>query len=256
MMEEDIMSILKKEKEIWVTKFDEEHAQKFRTQVMDAAAGDPSRPIVIYIDSYGGYVDALAKMIETLDEIPNPIVTCCMGKAMSCGAMLLSHGDVRFLGKHSRVMVHEVSSGTIGNVQDMKDDVKETVRLNEYFMGLLAKNCGFKNYEELRAVIKEQDGRERYLVGEDALKFGIVDAIGLPKVSGRMGYEVAKQYSRAPFAARNEQTLLKTKGKKKTVRSSGKSSVVNNKKKKKTSMERIPSTKRATNAQKSETKKR
>jgi len=252
MMEEDIMHLLKKDKEIWVTKFDEEHAQKFRQQVMDAAAGDPSRPIVIYIDSYGGYVDALAKMIETLDEIPNPIVTCCMGKAMSCGAMLLSHGDVRFLGKHSRVMVHEVSSGTIGNVQDMKDDVKETVRLNEYFMGLLAKNCGFANYEELRAVIKEQDGRERYLVGNEALAFGIVDAIGLPKVSGRMGYEVTKQHTRAPFASRNKQTLLKTKGKKKTVRATKGASVS----KKQSKETKKPSTKRPSATEKSETKKR
>lgn len=216
---EDEIIMMKAEKEIWVTKFDEEHAQKFRHAVMEVAKSDPSRPVVIYIDSYGGYVDALAKMIETLDEIPNPIVTACMGKAMSCGAILLSHGDVRFLGRNSRVMVHEVSSGTIGNVQDMKEDVKETVRLNEQFMGLLAKNCGFKNYEEFRAVIKEQDGRDRYLVGADAIKFGIVDAIGLPKVTGRMMYEVTKQPVRSPFANRNKQTIVSAgaKGRKKSA---------------------------------------
>lgn len=201
--------------EIWVTKFDEDHAQKFRKQVLEASKSDPNKPVLIYIDSYGGYVDALAKMIETLDEIPNPVVTVCMGKAMSCGAMLLSHGDVRFLGRHSRIMIHEVSSGTFGNVQDMKEDTKETVRLNEYFMGQLARNCGFKNYEEFRAVIKEQDGRDRYLVGNDALKFGIVDAIGLPKVTGRVIYEIAKQPIKAPAANRNKQTLKLNKTSKK-----------------------------------------
>ena len=211
--------------EIWVTKFDEEHAQKFRQAVMEVAKSDPSRPVVIYIDSYGGYVDALAKMIETLDEIPNPVVTACMGKAMSCGAILLSHGDVRFLGKHSRVMVHEVSSGTFGNVQDMKDDVKETVRLNSHFMGLLARNCGFKHYEEFREILKQQDGRDLYLHGEEAIKFGIVDAIGLPKISGRMMYEVSKHASRAQFANRNKQTVVsgKSKGKKKSTAKTKKS---------------------------------
>lgn len=214
-----------KSPEIWVTKFDEDHAQKFRQAVMEVAKSDPSRPIVIYIDSYGGYVDALAKMIETLDEIPNPIVTACMGKAMSCGAILLSHGDVRFLGKHSRVMVHEVSSGTFGNVQDMKDDVKETVRLNSHFMGLLARNCGFKHYEEFREIIKQQDGRDLYLHGDEAIKFGIVDAIGLPKISGRMMFEVTKQASRAQFANRNKQTVIsgKSKGKKKSTAKTKKS---------------------------------
>lgn len=217
-MEDEIM-IVKAEKEIWVTKFDEESAQKFRQAVLDQSKGDPNKPIVIYIDSYGGYVDALAKMIETLDEVPNPIVTACMGKAMSCGAMLLSHGDVRFLGRHSRIMVHEVSSGTFGNVQDMKDDVKETIRLNEHFMGLLAKNCGFKNYEELRTVIKEQDGRERYIFGDEAIKFGIVDAIGTPKINARLQYEVSKQPVKSPAVTRNKQNLIPTAKKRKTKKS-------------------------------------
>lgn len=205
--------------EIWVTKFDQEHAQKFRKQVLEVSKSDPHRPIVIYIDSYGGYVDALAKMIETMDEVPNPVVTACMGCAMSCGAMLLAHGDVRFLGRHSRVMVHEVSSGTVGNVQDMKEDVKETVRLNEHFMGLLARDCGFKNYEEFRAVIKEQDGRDRYLVGGDALKFGIVDVIGLPKLASRTSYEISQQPVKSQMTGRNQQTLrAQASAKKKSVK--------------------------------------
>lgn len=203
--------------EIWVTKFDQESAQEFRKSVLDVARTDPQRPIVIHINSYGGYVDALAMMVETLDEIPNPIITVCLGAAMSCAAILLSHGDVRFLGRHSRIMVHEVSSGTIGNVQDMKEDVKETVRMNEYFMGLLARNCGFKNYDEFRTIIKEQDGRDRYIVGNDALKFGIVDAIGQPKIATRVMYEVAKQPVKVPPTERNKQSLLlKTSKTKKT----------------------------------------
>lgn len=211
--------------EVWVTKFDEEHAQKFRKQVLEIAKSDSQRPITIYIDSYGGYVDALAKMIDTLEEVHNPIITACIGKAMSCGAILLSHGDVRFLGKNSRIMVHEVSSGTIGNVQDMKDDVAETIRLNEHFMGLLGRNCGFKNYEEFRSVIKEQDGRERYIAGADALKFGIVDCIGTPKVTGRVIYEISKQPTKAPATTRNKQSIKPnaSAGKKKPVRRKKKS---------------------------------
>jgi ATP-dependent Clp protease protease subunit len=207
-----------KPNEIWVTKFDEDHAQKFRQQVLESAKTDPNKPVVIYIDSYGGYVDALAKMIETLDEIPNPVVTVCMGKAMSCGAILLSHGDVRFLGANSRVMVHEVSSGTYGDVHDMHADVKETVRLNEHFMGLLARNCGFKSYAELRSVIKDQDGRDRYLFGEDAIKFGIVDVIGLPKVVGRLNYEVSKQAKKLAFEPRNKQSIRTSQSSKKKVK--------------------------------------
>lgn len=236
-MEDEIMligsSFGSKSQEIWVTKFDEEHAQRFRQSVLEVAKSDPTRPVVIYIDSYGGYVDALAKMIETLDEIPNPVVTVCMGKAMSCGAILLSHGDVRFLGRHSRVMIHEVSSGTYGNVHDMKEDVKETDRLNKHFLGLLAKNCGFKHYEEFRQVLKNLDGRDLFLVGEEAIRFGVVDAIGLPKIQSRHGFEVSKQPVKAAFANKNKQTVVMAPAvKKKTAKKATKKTKKSDTKKK------------------------
>jgi ATP-dependent Clp endopeptidase proteolytic subunit ClpP len=178
--------------EIWVTAFNEDAAQKFREKVIKRSEISARAPIVIYIDSYGGYVDSLAKMIETLDEIPNPIVTVCMGKAMSCGAILLSHGDIRYCGRHSRVMVHEVSAGAIGDVHDCHNDTKEGLRLNRYFLGLLAKNCGIKGgYDGLRRIIKERDGREIWLDAKSSLEFGLVDKIGLPKVNSITLFEVA-----------------------------------------------------------------
>lgn len=177
--------------EIWVNKFDEESAKEFRDALIYSSKMDPSRPIIIYIDSYGGMVDSLAKMIETMEEVPNPMVTVCMGKAMSCGAILLSHGDVRFCGKHSRIMVHEVSSGSHGNVHDMHADTQEVKRLNEHFMGLLAKNCGYDGYDDLRKIIKEQDGRDRYMDAAKALEFGIIDAIGLPKLQPMTMFEIS-----------------------------------------------------------------
>jgi|GEM_PF-1854207 len=184
----DIKDILKKSRssnkdEIWVNKFDEESAQEFREDLLDAAKGDPQRPIVIYIDSYGGLLDSLAKMLATMDEISNPLITVCMGKAMSCGAVLLSHGDIRFCDKYSRVMIHEASGGAGGDVHDVHADAEELKRVNTKFLGLLADNCGIKGgYQGLREMIKNQDGRDCYLDADAAVKFGIVDVVGLPKV--------------------------------------------------------------------------
>jgi ATP-dependent Clp protease protease subunit len=176
--------------EIWVTKFDEEHAQKFREAVISQAKQGRSNPIVVYIDSYGGEVDALAKMIETLDEVPNPIVTVTLGKAMSCGAILFSHGDMRFCGKHSRIMVHEVSGGAFGNVHDLMSNVEEAKRVNHHFIGLLAKNCGYKSYTELRKVIKEKDGKDLFMNADEAVKFGIADMVGLPRINLLSMFEI------------------------------------------------------------------
>lgn len=177
--------------EIWVTEFNTESAIDFREDVMEASKMDPSRPIIVYIHSYGGAVDSLASMIETIDEVPNPIITVCQGMAMSCGAILLSHGDVRFVGKHSRVMIHEVSGGTAGDVHDITADAIEIKRLNKYFMNMLAKNCNIKGgYDALRKMVKDQDGRDKYMNADDAVKFGIADAIGMPKLNRMRIYQV------------------------------------------------------------------
>lgn len=173
--------------EIWVHKFDEAAAADFRERIMKTAAADPAQPIVIYIDSYGGYVDSLAKMIDTMDEavsrFGSTLITVCMGKAMSCGAILLSHGDIRYCGPNSRVMIHEVSGAAWGDVHDVHNDAVETVRLNEHFLGLLANNCGIKNgYKGLRKLIKDKDGRDIWLDAQAAKVFGIVDYVGLPRI--------------------------------------------------------------------------
>ena len=199
--------------ELWVTEFTTEAALEFRSDVLEASKDDPTRPVIVYINSYGGSVDALASMVETIDEIPNPVITVAHGVAMSCGAMLLSCGDIRFIGKNSRVMVHEVSAGTIGDVHDMANDAQEIQRVNRHFMNLLAKNCGISGgYNALRKMIKDQDGRDRYMNAEEAVKFGICDCIGMPKLSSMKLFQINVTPQKSKIT-KNKPTK-KTKGKK------------------------------------------
>lgn len=174
--------------EIWVVKFDEEAAQQFREQVLSVAKADPNAVIPIYIDSYGGFVDSLAKMIETMDEVPNRFITICMGKAISCGAILLSHGDLRFCGRYSRVMIHNISTGSWGDAYALKSDSNEALRMNRRFTGLLAENCG-TTYDKLQSLIKDAVGsKEIWMSAEEAQKFHIVDEVGIPRVAARVSW--------------------------------------------------------------------
>jgi len=123
---------------------------------------------------------SLAKMLETMDSVPNRFVTICMGKAMSCGAILLSHGDIRWCGKLSRIMIHNISSGSWGDVTEQRARTDESERMNQVFMELLAKNCG-KTYEELQQLIKDStNSKDIWLDPNAAYKFGIIDKIGTP----------------------------------------------------------------------------
>lgn len=168
-------------REIWVNEFTEKSAQRFREQVLDMAArGGEQLLIPIYIDSYGGYVDSLAKMIDVMDQVPNRFATIVSGKAMSCGAILLSHGDLRWCSPNSRVMIHNIHSGSWGDAYDKEQAARETMRMQKHFMGLLAKNCDY-TYTQLENLIKQTiSSKEIWLDADEAFEFGIVDYVGLP----------------------------------------------------------------------------
>ena len=77
-----------------VNKFDEDSAKKFSLELAQAHnTGQKVIPVVI--DSYGGQVYSLMSMISAIKHSELPIATIVEGKAMSCGAVLLSCGVKR-----------------------------------------------------------------------------------------------------------------------------------------------------------------
>jgi ATP-dependent Clp protease protease subunit len=171
---------------IWVHSFSEGAAQQFADQVFDAVEKNPNQPIIVYIDSGGGEIDGLMAMLSVMDSVQNHFVTVALGKAMSAGAVLLSHGDTRCIGIHSRSMIHEVSGGAMGSVNDLSTENTEIQRVNNYLMELLAKNCK-KTSKQLKKLLSTQ--REMYMDAEQSLKFGLVDRIGVPLVVKRNDFE-------------------------------------------------------------------
>jgi ATP-dependent Clp protease protease subunit len=175
--------------DIVVNEFTEQSARSFRKHIISRAVNDPGAPIIVYIDSYGGSLDALNSMLETIEQATNPIITVCMGKAMSCGAVLLAAGDHRFCGRSSRVMIHQATGGDYGPIERLQKNVDECKRMNETFMAFLAKRCG-KSLEELKKIIKDNDSRDLYLDALDCKKFGIVDFIGMPHIKPVTMYHI------------------------------------------------------------------
>lgn len=181
--------------EIIVNKFTEDSAKNFRKKVIHRAMQDPNQPIIIYIDSYGGYLDSLNSMLETIEQVPNEIITVCIGKAMSCGAALLAAGDYRFCGRRSRVMVHQGSSGAGGPIEGLQNDVDESKRINRQLMEMMAKRCG-KTLKQFKTEMKERlhkdddEARDMYLPAKEALEIGIIDFIGMPHVKPVTMYSV------------------------------------------------------------------
>lgn len=203
--------------EITVNKFTEEGSNKFAKEVGEATTIDPNHPITIFIDSYGGQCYSLISMMETMRATPNPFITVCKGKAMSCGALLLSMGDQRFCGKDSSIMIHEISGGVGGNVDDIKFEAVEYVRLNLVLNTMLAEKMGM-TYEQLKNKITAGGKREWYLTGEEAKEYGLVHAVGMPLIKPIVMYQIETVPAKTIIIEKQVSVIKKrTKIKTKTV---------------------------------------
>lgn len=166
---------------IWVNDFTENNARAFVKQLEYQSAQGPDCPIIIYIDSKGGEVYALLTMIAAMEQVPNQLVTVALGKAMSAGAILLAHGDIRYASEHAAIMIHEVSAGTVGHIDDLNVQHTNISQLNEKIMKMLAKTCKIKGgAPALKKTLAK--ARDLYLTADEAVKFGIVDHIGIPSI--------------------------------------------------------------------------
>lgn len=167
---------------IRVNKFDEEAARKFDSQMSAAqSTGQPIVPVVI--DSYGGQVYSLMSMISNIKGSKIPVATIVEGKAMSCGALLFSFGTsgYRFIDKHATVMIHDVSSGAHGKIEEIKADAKEGDRLNQLVYREMAANCG-KEPEYFLKQIHDRSHADWYLNAQEALDIGLANHIRVPEL--------------------------------------------------------------------------
>lgn len=132
------------------------------------------KPINMYINSPGGSVIDGLQLIDTMNFINAPISTTCLGMAASMGAVILSCGDKgkRFALPHSRVMIHQVSSGMSGTYADMKIEFEQTEKCKNDVYNILADNMG-KTYDEIEKLCD----RNNWFIGQEAVDLGIVDSL-------------------------------------------------------------------------------
>ena len=166
---------------IRVNKFTEDAAKKFSAE-MAQAHNTGQKVIPIVIDSYGGQVYSLMSMISDIKNSELPVATIVEGKAMSCGAVLLTFGEegMRFADSDATIMIHDVSSGCFGKIEEMKADVKEAERLDEKIYTMMARNCGKKDDYFKKKVFAKKHA-DWYLDAEEAKKHGMVNHLRVPK---------------------------------------------------------------------------
>ncbi len=175
---------------VQVNKFTEDSAKKFHEAMAAAhSSGQKVIPIVIY--SYGGQVYSLMSMIAAIESAELPVATIVQGKAMSCGAVLLSFGEqgMRFADPNATVMIHDVSSGGHGKIEELKADVKEAERLDEKIFTMMARNCGKKDDFFKKKVFNKKHA-DWFMDAQEAKRHGLVNHLRLPKLRIRVDADI------------------------------------------------------------------
>jgi ATP-dependent Clp protease protease subunit len=173
-----------------VNKFTEDSAKKFH-QEMAMAHSSGQKVIPVVIDSYGGQVYSLMSMIAAIKSSELPVATIVEGKAMSCGAVLLSFGEegMRFADPDATVMIHDVSSGGHGKIEELKADVKEAERLDEKIFTMMARNCGKKDDFFKKKVFNKKHA-DWFMDAQEAKKHGLVNHLRVPKLNIKVDVDI------------------------------------------------------------------
>lgn len=132
------------------------------------------KDITMHIDSPGGSVKSGLGIVDVMNYISCDVATVNTGMCASMGSVLLSSGTK---GKRSslifsKVMTHQVSHGTQGNIQDTRINQMEAEKYNYILFKMLANNCG-KTFEEMLNFSE----RDRWYNSDEALGFGLIDEI-------------------------------------------------------------------------------
>ncbi len=152
----------------------DQNANAICAQLLLLSAEDPESDIFLHINSPGGSVDAGMAIYDTMNYIPNDVATVSMGLAASMGQFLLCAGakGKRYALPHSRIMMHQPSSGMGGSASDIKIQAQQSLHIKKVLLELIAQHTG-QTVEQ----IETDADRDRWFTAEQAKEYGLVDQV-------------------------------------------------------------------------------
>lgn len=135
-----------------------------------------TEPIHLVVSTYGGSIDEMFSLYDTIKFLPCPVHTIGLGKVMSAGVLLLAAGvkGSRLIGRSARIMMHPVSGVASGNVFEVINESQEHKRLHDLMTSALEKETKIKS-SDINKIMKS--GHDYYVTAEEAIKLGIADKI-------------------------------------------------------------------------------
>lgn len=152
----------------------DDNANEICAKILLLAAEDSTKDIFLYINSPGGSITAGMAIYDTMQYVPNDIVTVGIGMCASMGQFLLSSGakGKRYATPNTRVLLHQPHGGFGGTASDIQTQAELIMSMKRQLATLTAQQTG-KTVEQIMA-----DGdRDRWFTAAEALEYGFIDHI-------------------------------------------------------------------------------
>jgi ATP-dependent Clp protease protease subunit len=170
-----IYNRLLKERIIWLgSEVRDENANAICSQLLLLSAENPEKDIYLYINSPGGSVTAGMAIYDTMQFIPNDVVTVATGLAASMGQFLLSSGTKgkRYATPNARILMHQPSGGIGGTASDIKIQAELILHMKKVMAELTADQTG----QSVDTILRDND-RDKWFTATEALEYGFFDKI-------------------------------------------------------------------------------
>ena len=171
----DIYSRLLEDRIVFVSgEITDESANLTIAQLIFLEAKDPTKDIMMYINSPGGSVSAGFAIYDTMNYIKCDVSTLCVGMAASMGAFLLSSGQKgkRYALPNSEIMIHQPLGGFQGQASDIAIHAEHIQKTKKRLNKILSENTG----KDIETIEKDTD-RDNYMSAKEALNYGLIDKI-------------------------------------------------------------------------------
>lgn len=130
-------------------------------------------PLDVHINSYGGSVKDGVAILSAIRAHAGTSRTIVDGMACSAASVIMQAGDERIVQPGSMVMIHDASTGVVGNAAEMQKAADELDKFSDNIAQVYADRAGGTT-AQWRAAMRD----ETWYTADEAVDAGLADKVG------------------------------------------------------------------------------
>jgi ATP-dependent Clp endopeptidase proteolytic subunit ClpP len=135
--------------------------------------GVTAKSVNVHIATDGGDVTDGIAILNALRAMSADVTTIVDSQAYSAGSFILQAGKTRKMMPNSSVMIHDASSGVLGNAKDMREAADFLDGASNNIASIYAQRSGTGDVESWRAVMEA----ETWYTADQAVEAGLADEV-------------------------------------------------------------------------------